>query len=156
MVICSTFILFSIQTFVIHLGHQKVKRKTLKTLCTLQSLCSTYLLHRFQRWPSFNEDGKLIPLMLSLINLPCFCEYLPFNLPPSSLWVFVAKGWSWRLECMSYVGIYSPSMHSQLLKLWCVLCVHLLFFQFALKFDCLEWILKSWSNFWCMYIYFSN
>jgi len=85
LVICSTFILFFIQTFVVHLGHWKVKRKTLKILSTLKSLCSTYL-HHFQQWPSFNQDNKLIPSMLSLINLlpiSFFCEYLPFNLPSS-------------------------------------------------------------------------
>jgi hypothetical protein len=63
------------------------------------------------------------------------------------------------LQCKSYMGIYSPSMCSQLLnnsiELWCVLCVHF-FFQFTLKFDCLECVLKSRFNFWCMYIYFSD
>jgi hypothetical protein len=64
-------------------------------------LGGAYLLHYFWQWPSFNWDNKLIPLRLSLINLlptSFSCEYLPFNLLPSSLWVFIAKGWNWILE----------------------------------------------------------
>lgn len=73
-----------------------------------------------------------------------------------------------RLECRSYVGICSPSMQSQLLnnwiELWCVSCVHLLFFNLHLDLITLNAFSKVNStygactstffiNFWFMFTY---